>query len=290
MFAATQVVPIMDGLAKYLSPRYPAWQLTWSRFFFHLLALAPVVLHRFEWKELWPRQPFLQLARGACLMVATTLFFASIAHIPLADALVLLFSYPLIVSVLSPMLLGEEVGVGRWAAVAIGFLGVLILLRPGFTAFDWGSLSAVAAGACYAVYILVTRSLSGTAHPLVTLTYTAVFPAIALTATAPLFWVPPRLVDLPYMAAIGIVAAAGHFLLILAFERAPASVLAPLGYAEILMATLIGYVVFHDFPDRWTWVGIAIVIASGIYVLVREQRDDRRRRRELPIEAVEPPA
>jgi drug/metabolite transporter (DMT)-like permease len=283
MIAATQIVPFMDGFAKYLSPRYPAWQLTWCRFFVHFLVLAPVVVGKFERRELWPRQPLLQIARGAFLVVATSLFFASIARIPLAEALALLFCYPLIVSVLSPWLLGERAELGRFVAALVGFGGILVILRPGLLAMDWGSILALLAGCAYSLYFLATRKLSGTAPPLVTLAYTAVFGAFVLTAAAPFYWVRPVLSDVPFMAGIGLSAALGHYLIILAFERAPASVLAPLGYGEIVMATLIGYFVFGDFPDRWTWLGIAIVVASGTYVLLRE----RGRR---PVEALEPPS
>jgi drug/metabolite transporter (DMT)-like permease len=272
MVAATQVVPLMDGFAKYLSPRYPAWQLTWCRFFFHLLVLVPVVVVRFEWRELWPRRPFFQIVRGGFLMVATAFFFAALRTVPLADALALLFCYPLIVAVLSPLLLGEKTAPSHWIAVGLGFLGVLVILRPGLVRLEWGSIYALLGGVAYSLYFLATRRLSRTAHPLVTLTYTAVFGAVGLTLSAPLYWVTPRLSDLPFMAGIGVAAALGHFLLILAFERAPASVLAPFGYAEIVMATAIGYFAFGDFPDRWTWLGIALVIASGSYVLVREKR------------------
>jgi drug/metabolite transporter (DMT)-like permease len=283
MLVATQIVPVMDGFAKYLSPRYPAWQLAWCRFFFHFLVLVPVVVFKFDRRELWPRQPLLQIIRGAFLVVATSLFFASIARIPLANALALLFCYPLIVSVLSPWLLGERPELGRWVAALVGFSGILVILRPGLMTMDSGSVLALLAGCAYSLYFLATRKLSGTAPPLVTLAYTAVFGAVVLTAAAPLYWVTPVVADLPYMAGIGLAAALGHYLIIVAFERAPASVLAPLGYGEIVMATLIGYFVFGDFPDRWTWLGIAIVIGSGTYVLLRE----RERR---PVEALEPPS
>jgi drug/metabolite transporter (DMT)-like permease len=270
IIAATQIVPFMDGFAKYLSPRYSPWQLTWARFIVHLFVLAPVVLVKFGPRRLWPHKPMLQIARGAFLTVATVLFFAAIATIPIADALALLFGYPLLVTVLSPFVLGEKVAPRSWIAVAIGFVGILVILRPGFIALEWGSVFSLAAGAAYSAYFLATRRLSGTAHPLVTLAYTAVFGAVALTLGAPAYWVTPSIEDLPFLAGIGLSAAAGHFLLILAFERAPASVLAPFGYAEIVMATAIGYFFFGDFPDRWTWIGIAIVAASGTYVLVRE--------------------
>jgi drug/metabolite transporter (DMT)-like permease len=275
MIGATQIVPLMDGFAKYLSPRYSPWQLTWCRFFVHLVVLLPILFLKFDRRELWPRQPVLQIARGAFLMLATALFFAALARIPLADALALLFCYPFLVALLSPWLLGERFELRLWAAVVVGLVGILVILRPGFVAFDWGSLLAIAAGFAYSLYFIATRKLSSTAPPLVTLAYTAVFGAVALSALAPTFWVPPRAADLPYMAGIGLAAALGHYLLILAFERAPASVLAPLGYSEIVMAVLIGYFGFGDLPDRWTWLGIGIVVASGSYVLLREQRQDR---------------
>jgi drug/metabolite transporter (DMT)-like permease len=204
--------------------------------------------------------------------LATALFFASIARIPIADALALLFCYPFLVALLSPWLLGERFDPRLGLAVAAGLLGIVVILRPGFAAFEWGSLLAIASGAAYSLYFIATRKVSGTAPPLVTLAYTAVFGVVVLTATAPAFWVAPRLDDVPFMAGIGLAAAAGHYLLILAFERAPASLLAPLGYSEMVMAVLIGYFGFGDLPDRWTWLGIAIVVGSGAYVLLREER------------------
>jgi drug/metabolite transporter (DMT)-like permease len=272
MVAATQIVPVMDGFAKYLSSRYPAWQLTWARFFFHLLILLPVVLLKFDRRALWPKRPYLQIARGGFLTVATVLFFAALKTAPIADTLALFFCYPLIVAVLSPLLLGETVAAARWVAAAAGFVGILVILRPGFAELEVGSILAVLAGLTYTFYFLATRRLSGTTHPLVTLAYTAVFGAVVLSFAAPAYWVPLRLEDLPYMAGIGIAAASGHFLIILAFERAPASALAPLGYGEILMATVIGHFFFGDFPDRFTWLGMGIVVASGSYVLLRENR------------------
>lgn len=274
MIGATQIVPFMDGFAKYLSPRYSPWQLTWCRFVVHLLVLLPIVFLKFDRRELWPKKPLLQIARGAFLMLATALFFAALARIPLADTLALFFCYPFLVALLSPWLLGEHFEPRLWIAVTVGLAGILVILRPGFVAFDWGALLAIAAGGAYSLYFIATRKLSGTAHPLVTLAYTAVFGAVVLSALAPAFWVPPSASDLPFMAGIGLVAALGHYLLILAFERAPATVLAPLGYSEIVMAVLIGYFGFGDLPDRWTWLGIGIVVSSGSYVLLREEREE----------------
>jgi drug/metabolite transporter (DMT)-like permease len=157
MIGATQIVPLMDGFAKYLSPRYSPWQLTWCRFFVHLVVLLPIVFLKFDRRELWPRQPVLQIARGAFLMLATALFFAALARIPIADALALLFCYPFLVALLSPWLLGERFEPRLWIAVIVGLVGILVILRPGFVAFDGGSLLAIAAGFAYSLYFIATR-------------------------------------------------------------------------------------------------------------------------------------
>ena len=265
------IVPMMDGLAKLLSARYPILEIVWARYFFHLLYLLPIVLVRYGPKALLPRHPSLQIVRGGLLLASTILFFAAIAQMPIADALALVFISPLIVTALSPVLLGEKVGPRRWGAVVVGFLGALIIIRPGFVSIDTGALLALGAGVIYAFYVIATRKLSGTAPPLVTLTYTALLGAIVMSVAVPFQWITPNPFDLLLMAAMGGCAAVGHFLLIKAFEHAPASVLAPFGYSEIIMATVIGYFIFADFPDTWTWSGIAVIISSGVYVSVRER-------------------
>ncbi len=266
------IVPLMDGLAKVLSARYPVVEIVWARYFFHLLYLLPIVVVRFGASALIPRHPLLQIFRGGLLLISTFLFFAAIAQMPIADALALVFISPLIVTALSPVLLGEQVGSRRWAAVWTGFIGALIIIRPGFISIDTGTVLALAAGIIYAFYMIATRKLSGTSPPLVTLTYTALLGAVVTSAIVPFQWIMPGAFDFLLMAAMGLCAAAGHFLLIKAFEYAPASVLAPFGYSEIVMATIIGFVIFGDFPDTWTWFGIAVIISSGIYVSIRERR------------------
>lgn len=272
MLAAMAVVPLMDGVAKHLSATFPVLQVVWARYFFHLLILLPVVLWRHGASALLLRNPWLQLIRGGFLLGSTILFFAAIAVMPIADALALVFVAPLVVTALSPVFLGERVGLRRWTAVSVGFVGVLVIVRPGLNAFHPGMLLALGAGTVYAFYSLATRKLSGSAPPLVTLVYTALLGAVVMSAVAPAVWAPPGTRDLLWMVLMGALAAGGHFLVIKSFEHAEASLLAPLGYSEIVMATLVGYLAFGDFPDAWTWAGIAIVIASGVYVSTRERR------------------
>ncbi len=277
MLAAMAVVPVMDGVAKHLSASFPVLQVVWARYFFHLLILLPVVLWRHGAGALLLRNPWLQVARGGFLLGSTVLFFAAIAVMPIADALALVFVAPLVVTALSPLILGERVGLRRWTAVGVGFVGVVVILRPGLSVFHPGMLLALGAGTVYAFYSLATRKLSGSAPPLVTLVYTALLGALVMSALVPVVWTPPGTEDLFWMVLMGALAAAGHFLVIKSFEHAEASLLAPLGYSEIVMATVVGYVAFGDFPDAWTWLGVAIVIASGVYVSLRERRGARSR-------------
>lgn len=276
MVAAMMVVPFMDVLAKMLSERYSILQITWARFFFHFMFLAPIVLYRHGGAALRPARPWLQLVRSGFTLLATILFFGAIALMPLADALALLFISPMVVTALSPVMLGERVGPRRWAAVIVGFAGAVIILRPGFGVLQAGSLLALGAGCSFAFYTLLTRKLSGSAPPLVTLTYTAVTGAVLMSLAVIPGWIAPSLPDMLMMAGIGGIAAGSHFMLIRAFDHAPASVLAPYSYSEIVMATAAGWIFFSDFPDGWTWTGIAVIAASGIYISWRERAKNTR--------------
>jgi drug/metabolite transporter (DMT)-like permease len=186
--------------------------------------------------------------------------------------LALVFISPLIVTALSPLILGEHVGIRRWSAVIVGFCGALVIIRPGLGVFEPAALLAAGAGAVYATYLIATRKLSGSAPPLVTLAYTALLGAVVMTAIQPAVWIWPAPTDWLWMAGMGALAATGHFLLIKAFDHAPASVLAPFTYSEMAMATAVGYFAFGDFPDALTWVGVAIIVASGLYISFRERK------------------
>jgi drug/metabolite transporter (DMT)-like permease len=271
MLGAMTVVPFMDAIAKHLSDHIPVLQLVWARYFFHFCLILPVVLLRYGPRRLVPASPLLQLVRGGLLLASTVLFFAAIARMPLADALALVFVSPLIVTALSPWVLGESVGPRRRAAVLVGFLGALLIIRPGFGSLQWPALLALGAGVVFGFYLLATRRLAGSAPPLVTLTYSAAAGALLMSLVVPAVWVMPSAGDLAAMAVMGLLAAGGHFLLIKAFDFAPASLLAPFTYSEIITTTLLGLVFFGDFPAAWTWAGIAVVIGSGLYISLRER-------------------
>jgi drug/metabolite transporter (DMT)-like permease len=272
LLAAMAVIPVLDAIAKHLGTSYPIWEIAWGRFFFHFILLAPFVLWRYGGRGLWPARPALQLVRGGLMLTTTVFFFAALRTLPLADNLAIFFISPMVVTVLSALVLKEKVGIRRWSAVAVGFIGAALIIRPGGDLWQVGALFALGAALSYAFYAILTRRLSGTAPPLVTLTYTAMIGAVAMSAVMPFLWVAPSAPDLALMVTMGAIAAFCHYLIIRAFEQAPASLLAPYGYAEIVTATALGYVIFGDFPDPWTWAGIAIVISGGIYLSLRERQ------------------
>ncbi|HJN84553.1 MAG TPA: DMT family transporter [Candidatus Pelagibacter bacterium] len=268
--SAWVMLPVMDGFAKYLSSTLPVLQITWSRYFFTVVIVLPIMLIFFRKNLTWTEQPKLQLIRGLLLFCANILFFYSISVISLAKALTLAFIAPLIVTVLSPFLLGEKVGIRRWAAVITGFIGSLIVIRPGFVEINLASIAALGTGVLYAFYLIVTKKLHNSDHPLLTLLLTGVVGAIIGTMIMPTVWVQPTITEWYMMFAIGFFASIGHLLLILSLRYADASKLAPFGYFEIVTNIIIGFFFFNNFPDHWHFIGLFIIVSSGIYVFRRE--------------------
>ena len=266
------MLPIMDGFAKYLSSSLPVLQITWSRYFFTVVIVLPIMLVFFRKNLTWTEQPKLQLIRGLLLFCANILFFYSISIISLAKALTLAFIAPLIVTALSPILLGEKVGFRRWAAVITGFIGSLIVIRPGFVELNLASIAALGTGVLYGFYLIVTRKLHNSDSPLLTLLLTGVVGLIIGSMIMPTVWVSPTITEWYMMFAIGFFASLGHLFIILSLRYADASNLAPFGYFEIFTNILIGYYFFNHFPDSWTFLGLFIIISSGIYIFRREHK------------------
>ena len=264
------MLPIMDGFAKYLSSDLPVLQITWARYFFTVAFTLPVMFFFFRKNLVWTDKPKLQLIRGLILLTANVCFFYSISIISLAKALTLAFIAPLIVTAFSPIFLGEKVGFRRWSAVIIGFIGSMVVIRPGFVEINLASLAALGTGVMYGFYLIITRKLSSSDNPLLTLLLTGVVGAIIISFVMPFVWIKPTLNQWSMMAAIGIFACIGHLFIILSLKYADASKLAPFSYFEIVTNIIIGYYFFSDFPDKWTFLGLFIIILSGIYISRRE--------------------
>ena len=264
------MLPIMDGFAKYLSSDLPVLQITWARYFFTVAFTLPVMFFFFRKNLVWTDKPKLQLIRGLILLTANVCFFYSISIISLAKALTLAFIAPLIVTAFSPIFLGEKVGFRRWSAVIIGFIGSMVVIRPGFVEINLASLAALGTGVMYGFYLIITRKLSSSDNPLLTLLLTGVVGAIIISFVMPFVWIKPTLNQWSMMAATGIFACIGHLFIILSLKYADASKLAPFSYFEIVTNIIIGYYFFSDFPDKWTFLGLFIIIFSGIYISRRE--------------------
>ena len=264
------MLPIMDGFAKYLSADLPVLQITWARYFFTVAFTFPIMFFFYRNQLKWSDKPKLQFIRGLILLTANICFFYSISIISLAKALTLAFVAPLIVTAFSPIFLGEKVGVKRWSAVIIGFVGSLVVIRPGFVEINLASLAALGTGVMYGFYLIITRKLSTSDNPLLTLLLTGVVGAIIISTVMPFVWVKPTLNEWSMMAAIGIFACIGHLFLILSLKYADASKLAPFSYFEIITNIIIGFYFFSEFPDNWTFLGLFIIVLSGIYISKRE--------------------
>jgi len=264
------MLPIMDGFAKYLSADMPVLQITWARYFFTVAFTLPIMLFFYNKQLVWTDKPKLQIIRGLILLCANVCFFYAISVISLAKALTLAFVAPLIVTAFSPILLGEKVGIRRWTAVIIGFIGSLVVIRPGFVEINLASLAALATGVMYGFYLIITRKLSTSDNPLLTLLLTGLVGLVAVSGIMPFIWVNPSGSQWSMMASIGVFACVGHLFLILSLKYADASKLAPFSYFEIITNIIIGYYFFSDFPDNWTFLGLSIIIISGIYISRRE--------------------
>jgi len=259
----------MDGVSKALTERHHVASIAFGRAFFQMLLLLPVLLWRGP-RVLRTAHPRLQVLRGAAIYACALLFVQALSVLAMADATAITFVAPLCVVVLSIVLLGERVDWQRWAAVGLGFLGVLVVVRPGSGVFGPAALWPLAEAVVWAFALSVTRRMRGDAA-LTTLAWSSLVQFVLACLVVPLAWRMPDARDIALAAATGLLSSAAQMLLILAFLRAPASLLAPFTYVQMLFAALIGWLAFGSFPDPWTWAGTAIIVAGGLLVWWRER-------------------
>jgi drug/metabolite transporter (DMT)-like permease len=272
MLTAMAVLPFLDVIAKYLGQQgVPVLQIVWARLFFGAILTLPFALRLSGVRGLVPNMPLMHGVRACFLIAATAFFFWGLKFLPVADTLAIFFVQPLIVTLLSPVMLGEHVGIRRWVAVLIGFAGTLTIIRPGFQELNPGVFLALASGASLAIYLVLTRRIAGSAPAMVTTFYTSLCGAIIMSAVVPFLWEPPSLSQWGFLVLLSLIANGGHYLIIRSYDHAEASLLAPLAYTEMVMATIAGWYVFGDFPDLWTFAGVGILIACAIYISWRER-------------------
>ena len=276
MLAAMAILPSIDVFAKFLGQQgMPILIVVWARALFGGLMTLPFALKSEGARAFFPAHPLHHLLRALLLFGATFLFFNALKYLPIADALAIFFVNPLVVVILSALVLSEKVGPRRWAAVAVGFLGTLIIIRPGLVEINPGTLLALGAGVALGSYFVMTRAIAGAADAVVLTFQTSAIGAALMALALPFLWLEPTPVQWAMLASLGVIATLGHFLIAKAYEQAEASLLAPLAFTEIIMATILGWAFFGDLPDRWTVLGVTILIGSAIYISVRERRAKR---------------
>ena len=282
MAAGMFLFSAVDTMAKFLTETLHPIQIVWCRQL-GLLAGVVVLLAIHGTSILRTRHPGLQVARGAMAITSATLFILGVSYVPLADAVAVAFIAPFLVTVLGALILREPVGIRRWTAVVVGFLGTLVVIRPGLGVIHPAVVLVMLAALMFALRQIVSRALSGSDVTATTVAYTALTGSLLLTLPLPFFWTwPETRLEIALLVAMAILAGVAEFLVIKALEVAQAVVVAPVQYSLIIWGTMYGYLVFGQFPDLWTWVGAAIIIATGLYTLNRERiamREARRARR-----------
>jgi drug/metabolite transporter (DMT)-like permease len=276
MLLTTMWFIALDSVTKQLlNEGMPLVEVVWGRFFFHaVIGIAAVVI---LWRRrVASRAPRLQLVRS-CLLFLTTVFFnAGLVTVPLATATAIMFLTPIMLTALSVPFLGEHVGPRRWLGVGAGFIGALIIIRPGTEGFDHGGMLLLGAALANSAYQLITRRVTAYDHPQTTFLYTALAGAVLSSIAVPFVWEPPVLSAWVLLVTMGVLGGVGHLFLIFAFDKAPAAVIAPFTYSALIWASMAGYVFFDEVPDLWTIIGALIITASGLYIFHRERIVGRR--------------
>ena len=271
--ATGTVLAGMDAFAKFLALELPIIVVLWGRYFFHtVITFGSYGIKTRSLQFLRARRPDLQLIRALALFGATFFMYIAITRMPLGDAAAIQFLAPVLVTALSGLLLGEHVGPRRWIGVGFGFIGVLLVARPGSGVLGWNALLPLATAVLLAVYMMMTRIIRNKDDRAATTFYSTALGALILSVLVIFNWQAPTSMQWSLMVAMGSAGAVGHFMLVKAFHSAEASMLAPFTYAQVVAAIGWGYLVFADVPSIWTVAGASVVIASGLYVWYRESR------------------
>lgn len=261
----------MDSIVKYAATIFEPLQVVWARYFFHMVLMVIFLAPSQGMRLIRTVKPKLQIFRSMLLLGATICFFTALKYIPLADAGAMGSTSPLFVTVLSVLILGEKVSFRRWSAVVVGFMGALVILRPGFDAVHPAMFLVVGMSIFYASYQVATRKLAGIDSAVTTLFYTALVGSVAMSFTVPFFWTSPDLEGWAILAVIGMFGGVSHFVIIKAFSYTSASTVAPFSYTQLIWTVIFGYFFFDDIPDLFTVTGALIIVASGMYILYRER-------------------
>lgn len=259
--------PVMNAFAKELGASYNPLQISWARFFGHVICLLIMFLPARGWRMLLTRRPGLQLTRSVAQLASNVMFTIAILYQPLADAAAIGMMGPLFVALLAWPMLGERTTPGRVAAVLVGFIGVLVVIRPGGAVFHWSALLLLASSLCHGMYQIFTRKVANIDPPETSTIYSSVLGAFGMLFILPFIWkTPESFLHLFFFAGLGALGGIGHYFVVRALAYAPANIIAPFSYFQLIGSVIVGYFWFGNFPDAFTWLGSAIITAAGLYV------------------------
>lgn len=258
---------LMLGAAKALGGTYSLLQISWARAFGHIVFLLIAFLPRHGLAVLRTRRPITQLTRSALLLTSNLLSFLALNFIPLAKQTSISQTAPLIVTLLAWKMLGERTTLPRVLALLCGFAGVLVVIRPASAVFHWASVAVVISATAYALYQILTRRVAGVESPETSALYSSAVGAFGMLLVMPFVWITPHgWVDLGLFCALGVLGALGHYCVAIAFGLGPANILSPFQYFQLLASVAVGFVLFGEVPDAFTWVGAAVIVGSGLYI------------------------
>jgi drug/metabolite transporter (DMT)-like permease len=267
MCVACSLFPVMNSMVKFLTGIYSFEEVVWVRLFAHLVLMSVVFLPRRGLALLRTRAPVQQLFCSLGLLGATVFFFSAARYVGVTEAIAISFVAPLAVTFLAWPLLGERITLVRLASVVIGFAGVLIVIRPGSSVFQWASLMIVASAVSYAIYQIIVRRVAAVDSPATTAFYSALGCTLVMSFFVPFAWkTPDNWRDVAMMCSLGFFGGFGHYCVARAFSYAPANLIAPLNYTQMIGSVIVGYLMFAEIPDFYTWVGSAVIIAAGMLV------------------------
>ena len=270
MIIMTLCFSSLDASAKYACNELPLWMVMWGRYLFHFIFITIFFLRGAPRAIIFTNNLKLQIIRSVLIFCAGVTFWSGLMYLPLADCTVIAFISPLLVTILSVFLLGEKFGFHRWGCVMTGLFGVIFVIRPGMGMVHWAMVLPLLSALFYAAILIITRVLGQRENALTTLFYTSIGGLILSSIMVLFFWKAPSAAQWLFLIWLGLLGATGHFFMIKAFEKAPASLLAPFGYTSLIWATFLGFFLFGDLPDAWTILGAIIIISSGLYLVKRE--------------------
>ena len=276
--AIAQVLGIMvmfaayDAISKYLARAYPIPELLWIRYLTHVSLILVLFGRRMGWDLIRTARPVLQVIRAGMLVAVSFFVMAGLRHISLAETTAIIFLAPLLVTALSAIVLKERVDLRQWVAVLLGFIGVLIIVRPSSSGLNVALLYPLASAVCYSLYQILTRTVKGSEHPVTTHLFTGLVGFVICSVSWQSDWVVPALWPGFLMVCLGLLAGIGHYFLIGVFQHVGPAVVAPFTYTQLAWAVLFGFLFFGEIPDALSLLGIAIIASSGLYVALRPAR------------------